>query len=178
MQSILYGVQMNFSWISYEIKSYLLIWIYMQFVWNSWELHIEELMKLIWYTHVIQTSWCGAHNQFTWNTNEIHKNFEWFEFHLNFIWTSWELHDKHTRSSCVLHMNMVPDILAIYFIWMSLQVHRSIVNQSDATISKLSITSWRVTKNIYVVTFVGKWKLVESSITIRKLRLRLYTMEV
>ena len=83
-----YGVQMNFSCISYEIKSNLFIWIYMQFVWNSYELHIEELMKSIWYTHVIQASWCEAHKQFAWNTYEIHMNLEWFELHLNFIWTS------------------------------------------------------------------------------------------
>ena len=38
------GLQMNFSWISYEIKSNLFVWIYMQFVWNSYEFHIEELM--------------------------------------------------------------------------------------------------------------------------------------
>ena len=48
-----YGVQLNLSWISYEMKSNLLIWIYMQFIWSSYELHIEGLMKLICYTHVI-----------------------------------------------------------------------------------------------------------------------------
>ena len=83
-----YGVQMNLSWISYEIKSNLFLWIYMQFVRNSYELHIEELMKLIWYIHVIQTSWREARKQFAWNTYEIHMNFDWFELHLNFIWTS------------------------------------------------------------------------------------------
>ena len=118
-----HGVRMNFLWISYEIKSNLFIWIYMHFVWNSCELHIEELMKLIWYTHAIQTSLCEALNSATY---EIHMNFEWFELHLNFIWTSWEFHDRHNRGSYVLHMNMVSDILALYFIWMSFQVHRTI----------------------------------------------------
>ena len=87
-----YGVQMNFSWISYEIKSNLFTWIYMQFVWSSYELHIEELIKLICYAHVIQTRWHEAHKQFAWNTHEIHINFEWFELHLNYINIAWQVH--------------------------------------------------------------------------------------
>ena len=70
-----YGVQMNFSWISYEIKSNLFTRIYMQFAWSSYGLHIEELMKLVCYTHVIQTRWHEAHKQFAWNRYEIHMNF-------------------------------------------------------------------------------------------------------
>ena len=89
-----YGVQMNFSWVFYEIKSNLFVWIYMQFVWSSYELHIEELMKLICYAHVIQTSWQEAHKQFAWNTYEIHMNFEWFVLHLNFIRIAWQVHQK------------------------------------------------------------------------------------
>ena len=108
---------MNCLWISYEIESHLSISIYMQFVWNSCEFHIEELMKLIWYNHVIQISWCEAHKQFTWNTCEIHMNFEWFELHLNFIRIAWQAHKKflcttHTyglwHPCYVLHMNEPP----------------------------------------------------------------------
>ena len=88
------GVQMNFSWISCEIKSNLFIWIYMQFVWNSFELHIEEVMKLIWYTHVLQTSWCEAHKQFAWGGDKMFRTtfsnaFSWmkmYEFRLRFHW--------------------------------------------------------------------------------------------
>ena len=112
-----YGVQMNFSRISYEIKSNLFTWIYMQFVWSSYVLHIEELIKLICYAHVIQTRWYEAHKQFAWNTHAIHINFEWFELHLNFINIAWQEHKNflcttheyglwHPRY--VLHMNDPP----------------------------------------------------------------------
>ena len=112
-----YGVPMNFSWNSYEIKSNLFTWIYMQFVWSSYELHIEVLMKLICYTHVIQTCWHEAHKQFAWNTYEIHMNFEWFELHLNFIRIAWKVHKKVLCTTyeyvlwhpCyILHMNEPP----------------------------------------------------------------------
>ena len=52
---------MNFPWIAYEIKSNFLVLIHMQFIWSSYELNIEELMKLICYTHVIQM-------KLTWGT--------------------------------------------------------------------------------------------------------------
>ena len=113
-----YGVQMNFSWISYEMKSNLFIWIYMQFVWNSCELHIEGLMVLICYTHVIlMTLRHDAHKQFAWNTYEVHMNFEWLELHVNFIRIRWQVHKKFlctTHEYCfwhpcyVFHMNEPP----------------------------------------------------------------------
>ena len=98
-----YELHMEFKWISHEFHMKLNQIYSQEFTCSSYGLHIEELMKLVCYTHVIQTRW---HD-------------------LNFIWTSKELHDKYTRSSYVLHMNMVSDILVRYFIWMSLQVHRS-----------------------------------------------------
>ena len=97
-----FGVQTNLLWISYRIKSNLFIWIYMQFVLSSYELHIEELMKLICYTHVIQTCWHDAHKQFAWNTYEIHMNFEWFELRVNFIKITWQVHKKFL---CTTHEN-------------------------------------------------------------------------
>ena len=54
------GIQKNFLAISYDINSNLFIRIYMQFVLSSYEL-IKELMKLICYTHLMQTSWHEAH---------------------------------------------------------------------------------------------------------------------
>ena len=89
-----YGVQMNFSWISYEMKSYIFIWMYMQFVWSSYELHIEGLMKLLYpcNTNEVDTRLINS-------SHEVHIKLMWILNDLNFIWTSCELHKNYMTSA-------------------------------------------------------------------------------
>ena len=90
-----YGVQMNFAWISYEMKSNLFIWIYMQFRWSSYELHIEGLMKLICYTHVIlmKLTWGSltVRMKYIWNSYEFRMILTSCEFHMNYMTTTQEV---------------------------------------------------------------------------------------
>ena len=127
-----YGVQMNFSWISYEMKSNLFIWITMQFAWSSYELHIEELMKLLCYTHVILMkltwgSW-SVRMKYIWNSYEFRMIWTSCELRVNFLRIAWQVHKKFLctiheygfwHPCYVLHMNEPPGPLykvAIFFI--------------------------------------------------------------
>ena len=117
----LYGVQMNFWCISYQMKTYLFIWIYMQFVLSSYELHIEGLMKLICYTHVILMKLTRGsltiRKKYIWNSYEFRMIWTSCELHVNFIVITWQVHNKFLCTTheyglwhpCyVLHMNEPP----------------------------------------------------------------------
>ena len=135
------------------MKSNLFIWnsqeVHMNVVWNPNELLLNFIwneikfiymnlhavrMKFIW-TSYRRTN--EVYMLYPCNNNEddirlmnssleIHMKFICISNDLNFMWTSSELHDIYTRSSYVLYVNMVSGILAMYFIWMSPQVHRTI----------------------------------------------------
>ena len=105
-----YGIQMNFYWISYEMKSNLFIWIYMQFVWSSYELHIEGLMKLICYSHVILM-------KLTWGSKTVRMKYIWNSYELQMIWNSCELHVNFIRIAWQIHMPKFLGITHEYGFW-------------------------------------------------------------
>ena len=78
------------------MKSNLFIWIYMQFVWSSYELHIEGLMKFIFYTHVIPM-------KLTWGSSTFRTKYIWISYEFRMIWTSCELHVNFIRITWQVH---------------------------------------------------------------------------
>ena len=102
-------IHMKFTISSFELRMEFK-WTLMNFIWNETKLIHKNLdavsMKFMW-TSYRRTN--EVNMVYPCNTNEvdirlinssreIHVKFIWISNDLNFMWTSWELHDRYTRS--------------------------------------------------------------------------------
>ena len=122
-----YGLLMNVIWNEIKFVEMNLHAVRMKFIWTSYRRTNGVDMLYPCNTNEVDTRLIN-------NSHEIHMKFIWIsmiwtscEPHVNLIRITWQVHKKFLVH--VLHMNMVSDILAMYFIWMSFQVHRIITTQ-------------------------------------------------
>ena len=80
-----HGVHMNFSWISYETKSNLITWIYMQFV-------LTVRMKYTWNSHEFRMIWTSSelHKYCMTSTIEVPMYYIWMWSLTSLLITSYE----------------------------------------------------------------------------------------
>ena len=118
---------MNFSWISYEIKSNLFIWnsrqVNIGFVWSSNELLMNFISNEIKFSHMnsyavrmkfIWTSYRRTNEVdmlYPCNTNEVHMRLINISHEIHMIWTSY--------TSCELHKNYMTSTqeVSLYYTW-------------------------------------------------------------